>query len=92
MIFSHVLYQLSYLGDRKDTSASQSGAFIGARRNPVQRTAWRLPSAAVSRQGPHQGYCGGRAEISFNRSLSLLITAMSLHCALLRWVHSIVTL
>ena len=82
VIFSHVLYQLSYLGDaRKITGASQSGAVIGARRTPVQHA----PRAAPP-------YWGGRAEISFKRSLSRLMTAMSLHCALLRWVHSIVTL
>ena len=84
VIFSHVLYQLSYLGGARNiTGALQSGAVIGARRTPVQHACHR------ERRRP---YGGGRAEISFNRSLSRLITAMSLHCALLRWVHSIVTL
>jgi hypothetical protein len=85
VIFSHVLYQLSYLGDARDiTGASQSGDVIGARRTPVQQACRREQGRAY--------LLGGRAEISFSRSLSRLMTAMSLHCALLRWVHSIVTL
>ena len=95
MIFSHVLYQLSYLGGREArTRASQSGAVIGACSTPVQHT-WRRAKGRAKQQSLKAGllsYCGGRAEISFKSSLSLLIAAMSLHCALLRWVHSIVTL